>query len=385
MLLSCGENLNGQKKRKIPVLNFFLNRKKNKRLVKLVKQTRNNIAHRLQYLFLKLLLILSLHVIAMMWFEKLPLNQAAWLTLTTVTTVGYGDISASSFWGQASTVVLLYILGIWMLAQLAGEYIDFRIDRRERITRGFWSWNRMNDHIVIVNAPDKNSEQFLQRLVAQFRATPSLAEKPVVLATHVFPQGLPKSLADMGVVYKNVNTSLGDFFSDVSINEASYVLFLAQDAFNPSSDSLTLDLLDQFERRGNNALVAAEAVQDSNFKRFKTMGADSVLRPIRAYPELIVRALSAPGTERILEDLFTHFGASIHRYDIDVKNKPWKDIACSLIQQEMGTPLGYIDDEGEVKTCPPEGAVISAKAILLMARDESIPQISSIESCIATA
>lgn len=367
------------------MLSFFLNRKKNKRIAKLVKQTKNNIAHRLQYLLLKLLLILCLHIVAMMWFESLPLNQAAWLTLTTVTTVGYGDISASSLWGQLSTVVLLYVLGIWMLAQLAGEYLDFRMDRRERITKGFWSWNQMNDHIVIVNAPDKNSEQFLLRLIGQFRATPSLKEKPVILVTHVFPHGLPKSLADMGVVHKNANTSLGNFFSDVSINEASYVLFLAQDALDPRSDSLTLDLLDQFERRGNNALVAAEAVQDSNFKRFKTMGADSVLRPIRAYPELIVRALSAPGTERILEDLFTHFGASIHRYDIDVKNKPWKDIACALIQQEMGTPLGYIDNTGEVKTCPLEGAMISAKAILLMARDESIPQISSIESCIATA
>ena len=367
------------------MLNFFLNRHKNKRIVKLVRQTRNNIAHRLQYLFLKLLLILGLHIIAMMWFEKLSLSQAAWLTLTTVTTVGYGDLSANSFWGQTSTVVLLYILGIWMLAQLAGEYLDFRMDRRERITKGFWSWNRMSDHIVIVNAPDKNSEQFLLRLIGQFRVTPCLAEKPVILATHIFSQGgLPNSLTDMGVVYKNVNTSLGNFFSDVSINEASYVLFLAQDALDPRSDSLTLDLLDQFERRGNNALIAAEAVQDSNFSRFKSMGADSVLRPIRAYPELIVRALSAPGTERILEDLFTHFGASIHRYDIEVKNKSWKDIACALIQQEIGTPLGYIDDEGDVKTCPPEGAIISAKAILLMARDESIPETSSIENCIAT-
>ena len=367
------------------MVNFFLNRKKNKRIVKLVKQTRNNIALRLQFLLLELSLILGLHIIAMMWFEKLPLNQAIWLTLTTVTTVGYGDVSASSFWGQLSTVVLLYVLGIWMLAQLAGEYLDFRVDRRERITKGFWRWNRMNDHIVIVNAPNKNGEQYLLRLISQFRATPSLAEKPVILVTDQFPQGLPKSLGDMGVVYKNVNTSLGDFFSDVSINEASYVLFLAQDALDPRSDSLTLDLLDQFERRENNALVAAEAVQDSNVKRFKVMGADSVLRPIRAYPELIVRALSAPGTERILEDLFSHFGASIHRYDINVANKAWKDIACTLIQHEKGTPLGYIDCDGEVKTCPPGGAVISAKAILLMARDEAIPPISSVQSCIATA
>ncbi len=366
------------------MLNYFINRNKSKRLKKLAKQTQNTISQRLQYLLLKLLIILSLHIVAMMLFEQLPLNQALWLTLTTVTTVGYGDISASSLLGQASTVILLYILGIWMLAQLAGEYLEFRMDRRERMTKGFWSWNKMNDHIVIVNAPDKNSEQFLVRLISQFRATPSLADKPVILATNVFPGELPKSLADMGAVYKNVDTSLGEFFFDVSISEASYVLFLAQDALDPRSDSLTLDLLDQFEQLDFKALVAVEAVQDSNFKRFKAMGANSVLRPIRAYPELIVRALSAPGTERILEDLFTHFGASIHRYDIDVSDMLWKNIACKLIEREMGTPLGYIDQQGEVKTCPPAGESISAKAILLMARDGEIPQVSSVKECIAT-
>ena len=189
----------------------------------------------------------------------------------------------------------------------------------------------------------------------------------------------------MGIVYRNVDTSLGNFFEDVSIHEASYVILLAQDAFDPRSDSLTLDLLHRFADFHSSALTVAEAVQDTNFKRFKMMGANVVLRPIRAYPELIVRALSAPGTECILEDLFRHFGASIYRYDIEITNKPWKTIACALIEHEVGTPLGYVDREGDIKTCPPESAIISAKAILLMARDESIPSISSIEECIALA
>ena len=241
----------------------------------------------------------------------------------------------------------------------------------------------MKDHIVIVNAPNKNSEQYFVRLIRQFRATPTLADKPVILATDRFDGGLPKSLTDMGVVYKHVNTSLGGFFSEVNISQANYVLFLAQDALDPRSDSLTLDLLDQFERGDNNALVAVEAVQDSNSQRFKAIGADSVLRPIRAYPELIVRALSAPGTERILEDLFTHYGASLHRYDISVVNKQWKQLACALIQHELGTPLGYIDPDGDVKTCPPGSTLISAKAILLMASDGAIPHHSAVEDHIA--
>lgn len=325
----------------------------------------------------------------MILLEGMTPTQAVWLTLTTVTTVGYGDISASTAEGQFATVLLLYILGIWMLTQLAGEYLDFRMDRRVRIKKGNWKWDRMKDHIVIVNVPDQDGEQYLLRLIAQFRATPSMAGKPVIIVTHLFPHGLPQALSDMGVVYKNTSTYRGDFFDEVNIAQASYILFLAQDALDPRSDSLTLDLLDQLKCHGIDAGdktgVLAEAVQDSNIARFKTMGADSVLRPVRAYPELTVRALSAPGTESILEDLFSHFGASIHRYDIEVNGKTWKDVACALIQHELGTPLGYVDQLGDVQTCPPESDTISAKAILVMARDESIPDMSSIESCIAAA
>lgn len=369
---------------KAKVFELFLRKKKKRRISQLAKQSRNNATGRLKSLLLQLSLILLLHVVAMMTFEKLTFIQSVWLTLTTVTTVGYGDVSATTEIGRASTIIFLYVIGIWMLAQLAGEYLDYRMDRRDRIAKGHWNWKKMKDHIVIVNAPDKNGEQFLLRLIRQFRETPSLADLPVVLVSDLFPQGLSRALCDMGVVYKNVNTSLGDFFGEVNIDEASYVLFLAQDSFDPRSDSLTLDLLDQFERNGSEALVIAEAVQDSNINRFKTIGADSVLRPIRAYPEIIVRALSAPGTERILEDLFSHYGASIHRYDTVVENKSWKAIACALIQEELGTPLGYIDANGEVRTCPPEGESIMAKAILMMARDETIPLQSSIEKCISS-
>ena len=109
-------------------------------------------------LFVLLLILMIAHVTAMLLFEDFTLRQAIWLTLTTLTTVGYGDYSAQSPWGQAATVVFLYLVGIFLLAQIAGEWIDYRIDRKDRMQKGMWRW-KMNDHIVIINTPDSDGER----------------------------------------------------------------------------------------------------------------------------------------------------------------------------------------------------------------------------------
>lgn len=362
---------------------FLLKQRHRRALEKLARLNNGATQSRIASLFGKILLVLAAHTVLIAWFEALPLGQALWLTLTTVTTVGYGDLSATTAGGQITTVALLYLLGIWMLAQLAGEYLDYRVERKERIIKGEWSWKKMQDHIVIVNAPDANTEVYLNRLVSQFRETPQLADAPIVLVSTLFPEGLPKSLADNGVVYKKANASRGDFFAEVALGRARYIVLLAQDDGDPRSDSLTLDLLDQFQRTEHNKLVVAEAVQDSNHPRFRKLGADSVLRPVRAYPELIARALAAPGTERVLEDLFGYFGASIHRYDVNLERAIWKDLACRMVNDGLGIVLGYIDPEGRVQTCPREDTVIRANALLVMARDEAVPPQQAIEDCLS--
>ena len=56
-----------------------------------------------------------LHVAAMMVFEDLDLGEAAWLTATTATTVGYGDIYPVTIGGRLFTVVVLMV-GIGIVA-----------------------------------------------------------------------------------------------------------------------------------------------------------------------------------------------------------------------------------------------------------------------------
>lgn len=99
-----------------------------------------------------LLALSAAHTVLMMVLEGLGAVDALWLTLTTLTTVGYGDLSAATPAGRLATVLLLYLVGITVLAQLTSDYIDYRIERRRRMLEGKWSWD-MRDHLLIVIRP----------------------------------------------------------------------------------------------------------------------------------------------------------------------------------------------------------------------------------------
>ena len=132
-------------------------------------QNEMNIIRRIVVFAVWLWLLLFVHSIAMVVFEGMSLADALWLSITTITTVGYGDYTATTFLGRASTVVLLYIGGISLLAALASDYVDYRIARRERVndfsdqSHDSQCGNEFRVHAQIVVHFLQNRDQLLRR------------------------------------------------------------------------------------------------------------------------------------------------------------------------------------------------------------------------------
>jgi voltage-gated potassium channel len=334
---------------------------------------------------LGLLLGLSaVHVLAMVLLEDMGFGDAIWLTLTTLTTVGYGDLSAATPAGRAATVLLLYIIGITMLAQLASDYIDYRLERRQKMLQGRWEWN-MKDHMLIVNTPKQNPVSYLERLVAQIRETPEFAELPVQLLTDGFEDGLPQSLRDLGVVHRHDLPDHDEVWKAVDLESARHLVVLAHDHHDRRADSLTFDIVHRaFEHIDpSRVYVVAECVDDLNRPRLHSLGVNSVVRPIRAYPELLVQAIVAPGVEQVMENLFTHHGDHAQRYDIEIGGLRWADIVSALIQRDWGTAMAYVGADGGVMCNPPAQEPIQAKALLLLVREGREPKAAELQSALS--
>lgn len=332
-----------------------------------------NIVERVRRSTTVLAVLFAVHTLLMMYFESLSLGDAIWLTLTTATTVGYGDISATTAAGRVSTVVLLYFGGIFVLANLAGEYFEGRLERKNRMLKGTWEWS-MSGHIVIINTPIRGGTQYFVRLVSQLRKNQKFSEIPIQILTRQYPDGLPVELRNLGVVHFSGNADNREVLEQINVRDAAAIVVLAKDEYATSSDALTFDVLHRIKECGvEHVQVLAEVVNDDNRNRFSAAGADIVVRPIRAYPEIIVRALVAPGFEKVLENLFQHEGDHTIRYDLPVSGYTWGQVVSKLVNKGFGTAMAYVDQMNEPICNADPSTPIDAKAIIVMVRADRVP------------
>ncbi|MCU7849416.1 MAG: NAD-binding protein [Candidatus Thiodiazotropha sp. (ex Lucinoma kastoroae)] len=359
---------------------FMGRRWKQRRYSKYTCHGKSSFSLRLIKLISLLFLLILFDATGMMYFEGQSFGDALWMGLTTITTVGYGDISPSTTGGRLITIICLYALGIAILAHIFTEFIEHRLWVNTEKKTGRWRW-KMKDHILIINVPSIDPDNYLLKLVKQIRATPVLSEYPVQILTDQFRENLPKEIADYGVVYFSGNAENSNNLRAVNVFDASYIIVISSDHADQKSDSLTFDVLDRIHEIGSKAIILAEATNDDNRQRLRKAGANIVIRPIRAYPEFLVRSLVAPGTEEVLEDFFTHENAHMYRFDISFQNKCWQDLICQFVTSGAGIPLAYVMD-GEVRCNPEPTAVCSGDGIITLVNDAQTITEQRVRACL---
>lgn len=316
-------------------------------------------------------LIFFLHISAMMVLEGMSLKDAVWVTFATITTIGYGDVSAKTWPGRLATMGLLGMGGIFILADTASKLLLYRSYALEQKLSGTWRWKKMTQHIVIIGTPDVHGEQFFNRICHDLRAVPEFNDLHIILLTETFKgQKISNTLSGMNVVHYNGNGVTDEELRAVNIDQARHVIVIADRDTDPSSDCTSLDILGRLHDLGFKGTSVVECVNDQNRSRARRLGADAVIRPARGYPEMLVRALIAPGSEVILENFFNSKGDEVFRIELDHEiNQTWRDVMFSVIGAGIGIPVGYLDQNHEVVTNPSPSVQVNSKVMFVIVGD----------------
>lgn len=331
---------------------------------------------------LKMLAILTAlligHTLAIVYLEHLSLGDALWLTMTSATTVGYGDLYAKTVSGRVATIVLIYIGGIATLTQVAALCFEYRQELRDRQLTGDWSW-KMKNHIVFLNVPQELKEDYFIRAISGLRDSSSEAANfPIIIVCEHFKEDLSNRLRKLGVVHVSKTGLDDDTLHSACVLTAHSIVILSQDRFNFNSDSINFDLVDRLRDMGVKGRIISEAVSDKNRKRLKKVGANNVIRPIRTYPELLIRTIITPGSEQVIETLFDSSGEECLRYEIKTTGV-WKNIVNKFLDYDFGTPIAYETGEEKIINNPSAKDTVDTKAIFVVANKDRIRKSHEIE------
>lgn len=314
-----------------------------------------------------LLIIVLIHSFSMMLFEKMSFGDSIWLTMTSVTTVGYGDLSAASWQGRLATVLFIYLGGIFIVGKFAGDFFDYRAARRTAMKSGNWDYSNFEDHIVVVGS-EQDYEYYFSRLADELSKHEQTQNRGVLLISQSFPDGLPISLENMGIKYVNGAGTEPQALYRAGVEHAHIVIVMSWNSNEARSDSSTFDIIHRIREANQQAQVVAECVDDNNRKRLLGAGATVVVRPLRSYPEMIVGSLLNPGSSEILENLFTSEGERIECLDCD-ENRTWDQIVIEYVSADKGIPIAFRrKSDSTIITAPAAKDQIEANAVFVLGR-----------------
>lgn len=308
--------------------------------------------HGIKILIGWLLLMMAIHVTAMINLEGMSLTDAIWVTTVTATTVGYGDVSAKTDAGRLATIIIMFGGTIFILANLAAGISDYQANKRRQKLNGTWDWKNVNKQLLVISTTANEPKSYLETLFQQFRVSPDYKDNDYLLMTHAFDaEGAPESLMKLGVMWVR-----GDGDSDAEmelarVRQASVIAVLGDNRI-PKADALVYDVVSRIRAAGYTGRIIAECEDDQNRKRLIDQYSAEVLRPTRGYPEMLMRAIVAQGSQAIVEEIITCGGVECETTVFDAPlSLDWSDFASAMIDAGVGTPIGCIVD-GATITAP---------------------------------
>ena len=326
------------------------------------RRARRRIGGSLRFRILSLAALLTvlftLHILAMVWLEGLGFGDAAWLTITTATTVGYGDLSAATPGGRWATVVLMYVGGIFVLAQLAGLIFEATQARLEQQRYGRVALS-VREHVVIVGW----RRGYVGEVIAELRGSiTALRDAEVVIVSPTL-ETLPDDLPRGDVHHVNGALYREQVLAKANLAHAARIAILPE-GDDEGDDFTNLELLARLRELAPHVPVIFAARSEGAQTLAEDLGAADAFAFDPNYPDLCARAILTVGAEDVIDDLLDRTGAELLQVELPL------DTTVGHILDAVGaqaTLLGLRRASGDYLLHPRTTQSVRGEALVFLA------------------
>lgn len=251
--------------------------------------------------------------------------EGLWWTMTTVATVGYGDVSPTTVNGKIFAM-FLYIVGIGLMSIFIGKVIDFFSIRKRLKEEGKLKIATKN-HILLINWT-KKAAITLEELLKTFQhikvviVDENLAKNPVQNERVEFVHGNP---ANIDVLHQaNI------------LNSKSIMVFSPDDLLTASqADGHTLliaSMIKGIEKENNKQIYTICEVSNSNhIHAFNHVNVNEYITANDTAAHLAARSILFNGSSEIIRQLTSHEGYDLYSISKKQEWRTYEDASKALI------------------------------------------------------
>jgi voltage-gated potassium channel len=294
--------------------------------------------------------------------EDWTVLDSLYMTVITLSTIGYGEVNPVSQPGRIFTLILI-VMGVGFFLYVIGNVVQFLVEGRIRLVLGRHKLDKqisqLNKHYIVCGY-GRMGRAFCRYLIQK-------GLKFVVIEKN--EDRIPIMNTDH-ILYVAGEATLEDNLVKAGIERASNLIA----TLGTDADNVFLVLL----AKGLNPkiYVVARASQNASKKPLITAGADVVVSPFDIGARRMAHAILRPGVIRFLEHAFADESTDIHIEEIPVSaSSKLIDVTLqdSLIRQKYNLIiLSIIKKDGDMIFNPSANTTIGA--------DQKVIAVGSISS-----
>ena len=309
--------------------------------------------------------LMTFGVIGYMWIEGWTLNDALFMTVITLTTIGYGEVQELSTAGRIFTIGLI-IIGVGSATYALSATVDlltspeflaqFRAGRERR------ALERIRNHTIICG---------FGRLGRNLALELNTQKSPFIIID--LDHDVIAECQEMGLPAIQGSAADEDVLSQAGVERANALVAAAK------SDAENVFIILTARGANSKLRIFSRVNQESSIPKMERAGADTVISPYSITGRRIAQMVTRPNVVDFLDGVleFGDHQMRLEEYIID-ENSPL--VGLTLSEAKLKVAVLAVDHPGEMLTSHPNANTmfLPGTAIIVMGVDEELNKLAQL-------
>ena len=256
-------------------------------------------------------------------------GDAFWYSAISITTIGYGDFSASTLGARLGTVLFVVVVGLTSFSLFFSIVLDAVTGAVLNAQKGLGR-AMVKDHILIVHFP---SAQRVTQLIDEIRCDPEHGKCEIVIVSDAILE-LPFVMRD--VIFVRGSSHDVETYTRARAKDCRMAVVLSPDYANPDSDAIVAAAVRVIDRVKSEIHIVAECLDERHRPLFDAVHCDAIVLGMTIAGNLLIQEVHDPGIAQLVETISSNRrGTTLFSVVVRDADVPYLELAQALLGRSI--------------------------------------------------